>query len=340
MYEEQCNEPVFAVPWDRDGAIVNVSQLMTEKIDKEPNTSASRMICVYPATFYDDLYQDKYPHGFPIHAHCWALAERIIGENAEKDLELLVWILQQRWEDEQLLKESRLMTDWLTERIWQSNVSEFEMTRNLIAVRDPLAVQEAFDLIRRSGQVYADRVEMDALIRGMKALNTTTTTKAQEKAKKTSTLALSLPGEILSLVLDRLHHRDIRRALEATGWQIPDSYWRCRLRQGLIFELDDVGPDAHLDWQFLCLEAEQLMEESFGLMNRQRICNALEEVKQKLDFFLSIVETSPDMKNAEILFSDEEDGEEDEQGSEWEQPEFWDQEQEPEHGGDGEEWDD
>lgn len=337
MYEEHCDEPVFTVPWDREAAIVNVPRLTTEKTDKEGKSSARKMICVYPATFFDDLYQDMYPHGFPIHAHCWALAERIIGGSAEKELKLLVRILQQRWEDESLLEGSQSMTDWLMERTWGSNrfESEFEMTRNLIAVRDPLAVQEVFDLIQRSGLVYADGVERDAFKRA--TMEPTTTTRM--KAKKNSALALSLPAEILSLVLDHLHYMDIRRALEATEWQIPDSYWRCRLRQWLIFELDDVGPDAYLDWQFLCLEAEQLMEESFGLMNRQRICNALEEVKQKLDFFLSAVETSPDLNSAETPSSDEED-EEEEQGSEWEQPEFWDQEQGPGQGHDGEEWDD
>ncbi|KAL1964462.1 hypothetical protein VTN77DRAFT_6888 [Rasamsonia byssochlamydoides] len=201
------------------------------------------------------------------------------------------------------------------------------MTRNLIAIRDPLAVQEVFDLIRQSGQVYAHGLERMTAMTEMMTFSTSTKMKT-----KTKTGVLSLPAEIQWLVLDSLHHIDIRRLLDATGWQIADIYWRCRLQRDLIFELNDLGPDAHLDWQFLCLDAEKMMEESFGLMNRQRICNVLEEVKQRMDFLLSIVETGdPDQKMAESTTPRSDDKEdEEEQLSEWEQPEFWGEKQEQE----------
>jgi hypothetical protein len=347
MYNESRGEPVFTVPWDRDAAVIDVSQLNSahnsnknknrkkrkrtrEKHVHDSNRSSDGKICVYPAAFYDKKGPGLYPHGFPIHAHCWTLAERVVGDKAEKELNLLIRIIRQRWEDEGLLNESTSMTAWLKEQTRgtcaDDYTNEFEITRNLIAIRDPIAVQEVTDLIQKSGQKY----------------NPTAIGRSRITTAKSSMIVSSLPVDILFLVLDLLHHRDIRAALDATGWHVQASYWRARLRQGLIFELDAVGPDAHLDWQFLCLEMEQLMEESYGLLNRQRIHNALEEIKQRLEFFLSLVETSSpgEQNKSELIIissdeeeyyyqEDEEDNEEDDE-SEWEQPEYWWPEQEQE----------
>lgn len=41
----------------------------------------------------------KFPYGYPIHARCWDLIERIFGAEAERHLECLLHALQERWAD-------------------------------------------------------------------------------------------------------------------------------------------------------------------------------------------------------------------------------------------------
>lgn len=73
----------------------------------------------------------------------------------------------------------------------------------------------------------------------------------------------------------------MRNALYAFGWQIPDSYWRCRFPREIITEIKtELDPKVEVDWKFLCLKAEELLETSQSLLNRQRIFRVLEGTKK------------------------------------------------------------
>ena len=85
-----------------------------------------------------------------------------------------------------------------------------------------------------------------------------------------------LPLDIKYIILDHLSHTDIQNALVALGWQIPDQYWCSRFPKDIIWEIEELAhTTADVTWQFLCLEAELLLESSLGLQNRQRIVQVL-----------------------------------------------------------------
>lgn len=64
----------------------------------------------------------------------------------------------------------------------------------------------------------------------------------------------------------------MRQALE---WPVGDSYWRSRIPETFVFELEDVEEE-RLDWEYLCPRLEQLLASFDPLKNRQRIMRVLQ----------------------------------------------------------------
>lgn len=75
-------------------------------------------------------------------------------------------------------------------------------------------------------------------------------------------------------------------------WRVSDSYWIQRAPRKLIFEIQDFitiqkkKNTGLVDWEDLCLQAEQLVQTSEQLRNRQRILDALEGTR---DIFYKMV---------------------------------------------------
>lgn len=99
----------------------------------------------------------------------------------------------------------------------------------------------------------------------------------------------TLPFEVRLIILDLLQDRrdiwNMRTAFHGQWqWQIPDSYWRARFAgKDIIFEFEELRLREDLDWQYLRLKAEELLEyPCHGLRNRQRIMDALEGTKSVL----------------------------------------------------------
>src|SRR5436190_24058547 len=69
---------IFAVPRDRDAVVIDI-QLDKDGLESFPDGT----IYIHPATPQNSMNQNCDPHGYPIHAHCWSLIERIIGPRAE-----------------------------------------------------------------------------------------------------------------------------------------------------------------------------------------------------------------------------------------------------------------
>jgi hypothetical protein len=100
------------------------------------------------------------------------------------------------------------------------------------------------------------------------------------KHLESSLSSFSLPLDIRYIILDHLNHTDIRNVLVALGWQIPDQYWRVRFPKDIIWEIEELtAPPTDVAWQYLCLEAELLLESLDGLRNRQRIIQVLRGTK-------------------------------------------------------------
>ena len=85
------------------------------------------------------------------------------------------------------------------------------------------------------------------------------------------------------MILDYLCSLDASQLIMTMSWHIPDAYWRSRFPEDIIFEIEQVPATADLNWQFLCLEAELLLETSKRLLNRQRIYQILTRTKQHFE---------------------------------------------------------
>ncbi|OKL60901.1 hypothetical protein UA08_03221 [Talaromyces atroroseus] len=86
---------------------------------------------------------------------------------------------------------------------------------------------------------------------------------------------------------------DTRNMLTAFEWRLPDSYWQSKCDMDLIFEYDDLRKtNALVDWQFLALATEELLEnpgwfDNSGLRIRRQTFDFLKQIK---DGFLNLIE--------------------------------------------------
>jgi hypothetical protein len=234
---------LFFVPLDRDAeSIYSDTDDMTTFIST--------------ANFWEPLWQGYDRHGYPIHAYCWSLVERIIGPRAEGQLDILIKAFRERWREQ-----SFELGECISDNIWVADVSGEELTERVFAIRDPVNIPEVQDLIRKS-------------------IENCSKERMNQMSQKRCSLFLKylesgFPLDIQCLILDHLSYIDIQNVLVALGWQIPDSYWRGRFPKDIIFEIEELASTADVAWQFLCLGAEQLLESSHGLLNRQRIFRVL-----------------------------------------------------------------
>ena len=87
--------------------------------------------------------------------------------------------------------------------------------------------------------------------------------------------------------------KDTRNLLAAFGWRLPDSYWKSRCKMDLIFEYADLHKtDRPVDWQFIGLATEELLEDpkwerNTGLGTRRWIFRQLKQIKP---IFLDLLE--------------------------------------------------
>lgn len=258
----------FNVTWDKDRIVTERSHMIKE----DGRFQAERIGTTYLANSWNDQHRNPHPYGFPIHAHCWTIIERIIGQSAEDELELFLPILFQRWEKKPLPFEVSTIGNphWLG-IAWRDKPEELD------AVWDPIAVPEIRTIIRRCTRRVSERIKMRNLPRSSRNL----LLGALDR----------LPLDVVFQILDYLPATDIESFLAATGWHMPDAYWRARFPRKLIFEVEEEGlfeigeekekEEKKVNWQVLCLEIEKLLEDKGlrGLQNRQRIFGILEETK-------------------------------------------------------------
>jgi hypothetical protein len=248
---------VFIVPWDRDAVDTDYSRL------NEPEKDSREMLTVvYPVSFDDFSAQCLYPQGFPIHAYCWTLIERIIGPCAETHLELFTRALQKTWGERIVLPHFVEQAVWSLQYMYSPTVVEVP-----IAVQDPIDVPDIKDLLHR-----------DALVQRTNKLRSWNC-----RPTKSGNPMCDLPLEITYMILDYLHSPDASRLISTMNWHIPDAYWRSRFPRDIIFEIERLSPTADLNWRLLCLEAELLLETSKRLLNRQRIFQILIRTKQHFE---------------------------------------------------------
>ena len=190
----------------------------------------------------------------------------------ERGLRAFIEALKVRFTEEGLLYYGRQIADWIVDErgnrgTWYSaNRTADDVNCILIAMHDPIHVDEVEDLIAESARRYAANKE-----------------KLHDDGSGASASNQNGTCDSVMNLLDELHHSEIENFLNQTKISVPSSYWKRRAPYDIIWELQSVeNREALVDWQYLCLRAERLCEESFGIINRSRICNMLREVKDRM----------------------------------------------------------
>lgn len=293
-----AGEPVFTVPKNKDDELVDRQHFYNKHFTKvqEGNTTQKQLVkrvSVYPCHFHDEDNQDFFPHGFPIHANCWKIAVSVIGaDRLEKELGSFLAALRTRWTDEVTIVESREIADWIvnerwhvynTNRVLTTQYDQYDVDRILVAMNDPIHIDEVEEMIAESARRYRVKKgeEEEEEDKGMDSGdNDTWSTDSVVTITQESRQSLyDVPQECMRNILDELHHSEVEAFLNATKIGVPQWYWRRRAPRDVIWELDCINEKTTpLDWQYLCLRAERMCEESLGLINRQRICSVLRKV--------------------------------------------------------------
>jgi hypothetical protein len=297
----EAGEPVFTVPINKEDALVDRRHFYNKKLSakEKKNTTQKALVkrvSVYPCHFHDESNQNLFPHGFPIHDNCWRMATRVIGvDRIEKSLNSFLVILQQLWADDMTIAGSRQIVDWIvnergsncTMHAWYANIaslttdrSHYDVNRILVAMNDPVHVDEVEEMIAESARRYRATKKEEL---NDEEHDDDWATSSVATVTSTEHSFHSVPQEALMNILDRLHHSEVEVLLSATELRVPQVYWRRRAPR-IIWELETIDEGTTpLDWQYLCLRAERMCEESLGLINRQRICNILHEVDRNMD---------------------------------------------------------
>ncbi|KAL2006804.1 hypothetical protein VTN00DRAFT_9472 [Thermoascus crustaceus] len=172
-------------------------------------------------------------------------------------------------------------------RIWNlDDLNDGPHPESRIAVKDPINIPEIEALFRRSAEQNAIRGFRKKLRSSSSSDDHHPTsdsdsgsTSPVDNVKTNIRLRFDLPIDLLYLVIDRPRDPDASNLQKAMGWQAPDWYWRARLLRDIMFEIDGWTPLPDVDWKFLCLSAEQMMETSTWLLNRRRILRILKGTK-------------------------------------------------------------
>lgn len=203
-------------------------------------------------------------HGFRMHHLCMSLTERIIGPLATEHIGVFL----------HAVRKGRAETLRLYTRIAH------------IRWNDPMRIPHVGRLIKTS-IIRAKRRKPPQMVDYL----------CSPSSRKKPPAAMDLPLGIIFIILDSLQDTDMKNLLLVTHWEIPVSYWRCRVRNGILFEVDKFGPEADMDWQFLCLESVKMVEKGKALWARQQIFNIL---NRTADHFLADLKSCPQLETVEL----------------------------------------
>ncbi|OGM43523.1 hypothetical protein ABOM_008074 [Aspergillus bombycis] len=218
--------------------------------------------------------------GYPIHAHCWVLLDRVIGhEIVQEHLREFARAADAYW--------WRNMGSWGA-RLWHH---EDEMscygTKSVVDWHKPVIYHVTGSPLRIPGIqkliVQATRECPGVDLRGHSAI-------------------VDLPLDIAILIVDLIYGsrprsverlNDTRNFLEVFQWKLPDTYWKTRCDCWLVFEMDDLIREKRaVNWSRFCLGLEELLLErgwycNSGLRTRHRALTSLAGIKKH---FLNMIE--------------------------------------------------
>lgn len=226
--------------------------------------------------------------GTPVHAHCWTSIERIIGPRAEKELDQFLFALRfrfkcQPFEVKNCLVGTASKQTWEAGKIQSKRRVTLTDEERLVPVSDPINIPAIHKLIGESKKCRDCHLRI-----GQTRISRERHIPVIAHSRPTP---LRLPLDIQFVVVDYLtQFPDLKNALIAFHWQLPESYWRLRIPRKLIFETEDLFSEDQadgVDWKYLCLGIERILATSHGLMNRKRIFRVLEGTR---NLFVAMLE--------------------------------------------------
>ena len=265
--------PEFLVPRERTRAVIGTP---TSKVDIDS---------LEPVVLAEDLQQTTYfidkkltppptKFGYPVHARCWSLCERVVGPDVEQHLESFLETLRRRFR-KRISPQRNPGKDASFACYGRPFRGIGPKTRFLY--RDPFVIPAVDELVERYSLVDAGP--------GYQCLYH-------------YPFRIRLPEELQFLIWDFLDRADVDVLHQAfTGksqWTMPDTYWVSRAAKSTtIFEIQDLyleakrkhNQDHHrhhttVDWESLCFQAEELTLTSEAHQNRRRILRILERTNK------------------------------------------------------------
>lgn len=212
---------------------------------------------------YDEpTSSDSNTTGYVVHAHCWALLERILGpEVKQTQLDKLIQAAKKHWSDNVLWN---LYDD---DVMWGSicNPRPPNREQQLNIHLSPLVIPEIQNAIQRAKKIKSHSISC----------------------------LINLPLEISLLIMELVcpiyysqwNVQDTRNILSAFQWVLPNSFWELRLRthERLLFELRSLKDMSSIGWQSLCLDMMALLcdndlYKSSGLATRERVLRLVDDI--------------------------------------------------------------
>lgn len=96
---------------------------------------------------------------------------------------------------------------------------------------------------------------------------------------------IPLSYDLQFMILELLECDDVCNLVIAFGWELPDIYWRRRMRKDLIFEVENIKESvcSCIDWQAVYLQLPRVLKSSEAFSSRRAIVDHLHAIK---DIFL------------------------------------------------------
>lgn len=224
-------------------------------------------------------YLKSYRLGYPIHACCWVLLDRVFEGGTtfvKTKLNVLVRAVRNYWRDHKSLWGiySWIPEDELDEdEEWETPEMNVTLKHGCDLYKNPLVVPEVQEAINRARNAGSKR---------------------NGKRKLPCSLFTGVPLDVAILIAEQVCPLDytvadvenMRNILLAFQWVLPEWFWWRRCNEDLIFELDDLKNDASpsIDLQLLRLDLMSLLADKeryirSGLANRERTLGLLRSIK-------------------------------------------------------------
>ena len=266
--------PEFLVPRERTRAVIGTP---TSKVDIDSLESVVLAEDLQQTTYFKDKELTPSPtkFGYPVHARCWSLCERVVGPDVEQHMGSFLETLRRRFR-KRISPQRNPGTDASFACYGRPLRGIGPKTRFLF--RDPFVIPAVDELIERcslgdAGPGYQCHYHYYPF-------------------------RIRLPEELQFLIWDFLDRADVdvlHRAFTGKAqWTMPDTYWVSRAAKSTtIFEIQDLffetkrrhNQDHHhhhtnVDWESLCFQAQELTLTSEALQNRRRILRILERTNK------------------------------------------------------------